>query len=131
MMGVRPFATAARTFLLTVSSVSAKYWRRSEWPSTTYCAPTALSMSAEISPVKAPLFSQCMFCAPTLMLLPLAAAATATRSTNGTQTTTSHWASATLDLSASTSSAPSQGSLFIFQLPAMMGFLILFTSVNG
>ena len=117
--------------MLTISSVSAKYWRRSEWPSTTYSAPTALSMSAEISPVYAPDFSQCMFCAPTLMLLPSAALTTAHRSTKGTHTTTSHLASATLALSASTSSAPSQGSLFIFQLPAMIGFLIFFTSVKG
>ena len=37
--------------LLTVSSVSAKYWRRSEWPMITYFTPASTSMPVEISPV--------------------------------------------------------------------------------
>ena len=31
-MGISPWANAATIFLLTPSSVSPKYWRRSEWP---------------------------------------------------------------------------------------------------
>ena len=39
-------------------SVSAKYWRRSEWPTMTYSTPRSSSMSALISPVNAPDFSK-------------------------------------------------------------------------
>ena len=56
-IGRRPFSSATRTFLLQASSVSLKYWRRSEWPMMTYLTPSSLSISAEISPVNAPDFS--------------------------------------------------------------------------
>ena len=57
MMGLMPASSTARTFLLTMESVSPKYCRRSLWPTMTYFTPRSLSMSAETSPVKAPLFS--------------------------------------------------------------------------
>ncbi len=49
----------------------AKYWRRSLWPTMTYSTPRSVSMSALISPVKAPDFSKWTFSAPTWMLVPL------------------------------------------------------------
>ena len=49
-MGVRPASRAALVFLLTVSSVSAKYWRRSLWPRMTYWA-SPTSIAALTSPV--------------------------------------------------------------------------------
>ena len=57
-MTFSPAARAAFVRLFTVSSVSAKYWRRSEWPVMTYSTPRSTSISALISPVKAPLFSK-------------------------------------------------------------------------
>ena len=39
IMGCRPASRAAWTFLLTETSVSPKYWRRSEWPIMTYFTP--------------------------------------------------------------------------------------------
>ena len=49
----------------TVSSVSPKYWRRSEWPTIAPWTPSSRSIGAEISPVNAPSSSQCTFCAAT------------------------------------------------------------------
>ncbi len=43
---------------------SLKYWRRSEWPRITWLTPSATSMAAEISPVKAPSSAKCIFWAP-------------------------------------------------------------------
>ena len=57
-MTLRPAFRAASARLLTVWSVSAKYWRRSEWPTMTYSTPRSSSMSALISPVNAPDFSK-------------------------------------------------------------------------
>ena len=64
--GIRPWRTAASVFRPTVSSVSPKCSRRSEWPSSTMSRLQSLSMTGEISPVQAPWSAQCMFCAPTL-----------------------------------------------------------------
>ena len=47
----------------TVSSVSPKYWRRSEWPTSEPATPSSSSIGAEISPVYAPSCSQWTFCA--------------------------------------------------------------------
>ena len=46
-------------------SVSLKYWRRSEWPSTTPWTSISVSIGAETSPVNAPFSASCMFCAKT------------------------------------------------------------------
>ena len=54
----------ARTFLLTTSSVSPKLARRSEWPTSTSCAPASATCGTETSPVHAPASAQCAFCAP-------------------------------------------------------------------
>ena len=43
------YVTARRR--ATVSSVSPKYWRRSEWPTIAPAAPSSSSIGAEISPV--------------------------------------------------------------------------------
>ena len=118
-IGVMPASSAACSFLLTVWSVSAKYSRRSLWPMTTYCTPISRSISALTSPVKAPLGSKCMFCAPTRMLVPLVAAIATRRSTYGTQITTSQFASFTSGLISSIREQACEGVLFIFQFPAI------------
>ena len=120
MMGFRPPARAALVRLLTVSLVSAKYWRRSLWPMTTYSTPRSVSMSALISPVKAPDFSKWTFSAPTWMLVPLVISTAVTRSVKGTQMTTSQPASLTAGISSLMRALASVAVLFIFQLPAMM-----------
>ncbi len=56
----------------------------------TYLTPSSLSMSAEISPVKAPDFSKCMFSAPIAILEPLAFLQQPEYPVNGTQRTISH-----------------------------------------
>ena len=53
-MGCSPAASAAGTFSWSALSISQLYSRRSEWPSTTACTPSSVSMAAETSPVKAP-----------------------------------------------------------------------------
>ena len=120
MMTFRPAFSAASVRLLTVWSVSAKYWRRSEWPTMTYSTPRSTSISALISPVKAPDFSKWTFSAPTWMLVPLVLATAVTRSVNGVQMTTSQAASFTAGISSSTRTAASEAVLFIFQLPAII-----------
>ncbi len=56
-----------------MSSVSPKYWRRSEWPMMTWVQPISSSMAGQISPVYAPSFSQYRSCAPMATFEPLAA----------------------------------------------------------
>ena len=118
-MTLSPAARPANVRLFTVSSVSAKYWRRSEWPVMTYSTPRSTSMSALISPVKAPLFSKWTFSAPTWMLVPLVFSTAVTRLVKGVQMTTSQPAPATAGMSSSMSAAASVAVLFIFQLPAI------------
>src|ERR1700687_4138982 len=50
-MGMSPASMADLSLRLTVSSVSPKYWRRSECPMMTWVTPTASNMLAHISPV--------------------------------------------------------------------------------
>src|SRR5438874_1470875 len=50
-IGVMPCLSAALTFLLTSSSVSAWYSRRSEWPTVTKLQPSFASITPEMSPV--------------------------------------------------------------------------------
>ena len=59
--------------------------RRSECPSTTPWTPSSTSIGAEISPVKAPSGSWCMFCAYTSTREPRALSIIARRSVKGTQ----------------------------------------------
>ena len=63
-IGVISFLNTALILPLTRSSVSPKYWRRSEWPTITYEQSSAVSIVAEISPVYAPFGSLCTSCAP-------------------------------------------------------------------
>jgi len=51
MMGVIPAEKSALTLRFTVSLVSPKYSRRSEWPTTQYAQPASTSILAETSPV--------------------------------------------------------------------------------
>ena len=61
IIGVNPASIAASTFLFTISLVSKKKVRLSECPKSTWLQPASLSISGDISPVNAPVFSQCMF----------------------------------------------------------------------
>src|ERR1035441_8447858 len=84
-------------------------------------------MAAEISPVNAPSLAHAIFCAPTRMGEPLAASTAAARFVKGGQITISQCS----DFSAngrnfSKNAVVSAGVLYIFQLPAMTGFLIIF-----
>ena len=49
--GTMPCLSAVCSFLFTISSVSAKYCRRSEWPMSVCVPPTAFSCPIEVSPV--------------------------------------------------------------------------------
>ena len=51
MTATRPASTAALARWFTVSSVSPKYWRRSEWPTMTCVTPASSSIAVETSPV--------------------------------------------------------------------------------
>ncbi len=124
-MGFNPFLSACTVRLLTVSSVSPNIWRRSLCPMITYSAPTSLSISALISPVKAPLSAQDTFSAPTLMLLPFVKRAAVAMAVYGTQITTSALASATNGFNSLMSCSAAALVLFIFQFPAMMGVLMI------
>jgi hypothetical protein len=57
-MGVSPASSAARVLRATVSSVSPKYCRRSECPTSTCVHPALFSMGPDTSPVNAPSLSQ-------------------------------------------------------------------------
>jgi hypothetical protein len=88
-IGVIPARSAAGTFSASALSVSPKSVLRSEWPSTTPWMPISLSIAADISPVKAPSGSSCMFWAYTSTREPRALSTIAFRSVNGTQIPTS------------------------------------------
>ncbi len=125
-MTVSPAAIAARVRLLTVSSVSPKYWRRSLCPVMTYFAPASTIMPVEISPVNAPWSSQWQFSVPTPTFVPAAAATAAGTSIAGVQHTISTLSAycAVASATAFTSAAVSDGLTFIFQFPAMILVLI-------
>ena len=63
----------------------------------TYLTPASTSISAEISPVKAPFSSKYMFSAPTATFVPFTASTTGTMSIAGTQYTTSTSSDLTID----------------------------------
>src|SRR5450759_413311 len=124
-MGFRPAASDATVFCRTVSPVSPKNWRRSLWPMMTHPAPTAAIMGAETSPVNAPSFFQYTSWAPIPTLLPLVAATAAAMFTNvGAITTSQCAAPATRGQNFSKKAVVSLADLYIFQLPAITGFLI-------
>ncbi len=81
----------AFSFLLTVSSVSPKNWRRSEWPTITYSTASLASIGGLTSPVNAPWSSQWQFCAPSdiLSLSAWMTVCSVRTSVNGGHTTTS------------------------------------------
>ncbi len=82
---------AALTLALTRASSSWWYWRRSEWPTTTYVQPSLASIAPETSPVYAPLSCADRSCAPYLMrsLSPSTSVCTLRMSVKGGSTATS------------------------------------------
>ena len=125
MMGVMPCSKALRTFLFTVSSVSAKYSLLSECPMITYFTPASSSIAGEISPVKAPFSSKYIFSAPIMILEPFAASIAGMMSIAGTHRSTSTSSFATRGFNVLISSTAWLGVIFIFQLPAMIFFLAI------
>src|SRR5699024_3559548 len=105
----------------------AKYWRRSLWPKMTQLHPASLSISALNSPVYAPLEAQCIFCAASATFDSLSPSWTATRLAAVGATTISHPVySPTAPTISSIRARDSASVLFIFQLPATIGFLMVF-----
>ena len=125
MIGVIPCSKAFNTFLFTVASVSAKYSLLSECPMITYFTPTSVNMLGAISPVYAPLSSKYIFSAPMLIFVPLAASIAGTMLIAGTQNTTSTSSFCTNGFNSLIKATASLGVLFIFQLPAIIFFLML------
>jgi hypothetical protein len=110
--------------LLTVTSVSPKYCLRSLWPMMTYSTPMETSIGAEISPVKAPEFSQWQFSAPTLIFVPFARLEDRGQIDIGHADDDAAFRAREAQLlSARDELAGLAGVLFIFQLPAMTAFL--------
>ncbi len=121
-IGCRPAASAADSLCDSALSVSLKYWRRSECPSTTPCVSISVSIFADTSPVNAPSSASCMFCAKTSTREPRVESIIACRSVNGTQIATSTPSiDDTRGSSAAMYSSASATVLCIFQLPAMNG----------
>src|SRR5664279_2860638 len=123
-----PAAMTALALALMISSVSAWYSRRSEWPTTTYRQPSLASMSAEISPVYAPEAWTETSCAPHAIgyFSPSISVCTVRMSVNGTMTAASVVAglylwSDSVHASFWTSPVASTWLRFIFQLPAISG----------
>src|SRR3954451_16619599 len=88
-------------------------------------------MGPEISPVKAPSLAHPIFCAPTRMFEPLTASTAAVRSVKGGQITISQCSDlSTSGRNFSKNAVVSAGVLYIFQLPAMTGFLIVVAVKN-
>ena len=93
-IGVTPCLSAALTFLLTSSSDSAWYSRRSEWPTVTKLQPSFASIAPEMSPVYAPDSCGDTSCAPWVSgsLSPSIRVCTLRMSVNGGSTATSTFA---------------------------------------
>src|SRR5260370_32687406 len=119
-MGVRPLASAIRVFLATLSSVSRKSWRRSEWPMMTYRQPASASMGAETSPVNAPSLLQETFWPAMAMQEPFAASTAVRIAVDGGVTTMSQCAApVTSGRNEEKNARVSASVLYIFQLPAI------------
>src|SRR5882724_3948985 len=130
-IGIRPASKAVFSFKFTVSSVSPKYWRRSECPMITWVQPTASNMPAEISPVYAPSFSQCRFWPPIAILDPFVASTAAGRETKEGQTViSSRVCSAIKGAKLRKKSRVWSDVLYIFQFAAI-SFLRMIPFTNG
>ena len=117
---LRPSLSAYASLVASISSVSPKYSRRSEWPSSTHLMPIATSCSTAVSPVKAPQPVKLAFCgqmtAPLVIILE-----TSGTCTGDGHTYTSHPAVSHL-LMLAASLVSSEGLLGLhFQLPPTMG----------
>ena len=84
-------------------------------------------MPGAISPVKAPFSSMYMFSAPTSTFVPFTASTTGTISIAGTQYTTSTSSDFTKSFNSSTNLTASLGVMFIFQFPATIFLLAIFS----
>src|SRR5207248_1558546 len=107
-----PCSSAAAVRRATVSSVSPKYCRRSEWPTIAPATPSSCSIGAEISPVYAPSAAQWTFWAKTVWALSTAVAS----ETYGGQSTAS---TPSGGRKAAQKSRVSPGPLDIFQFAAI------------
>src|SRR3981081_2977946 len=98
----------------------------------TYEQPTDLSIAADPSPVKAPSLAQNMFCAPTATRVPCAAVTAAGRLGKGGQITISQFSErSTKGQNLSKKLVVSAAVLYIFQLPAITGFLLIRSLVRN
>src|SRR5256714_12494751 len=105
-----PSACSAR--IPTVSSVSPKYCRRSEWPTIAPWTPSSDRIFVEPSPVKAPSSAQCTFWAYTVCPLVTAAPSDPNGGQRTASTPPGGW-------NAAQNSRVAPGPLYIFQLPAI------------
>ena len=120
MMGMMPFSMRALALALTSISSSPWYWRRSEWPTMQYLAPTSASWLAETSPVYAPFSNLDTSSPPAATLQSLPALIMAGIITAGVHSTISQVrVLGRLALSSSMKGLISEASMFIFQLPAI------------
>src|SRR3954469_3148312 len=123
-IGSRPASKAAGILSCSARSVSLKYWRRSECPSSVPWTPSSFSIGADTSPVYAPSGSWCMFCASTFTSEPPRPSRVAASAVNGGQIATSTpLPSGSRASSFCVYSRASAVVLNIFQLPAMYGRL--------
>src|SRR5438105_7068714 len=123
MITLSPHERAAAVFLATISSVSPRYRRRSEWPTMTHWH-RSLSIAGETSPVYAPDISQKQSCAPSFTPDSTSTSETARSHGNGGKidtSTRSAWPRATERTPRTRSSASSMLFGFIFQFAATSG----------
>ena len=124
--GSRPVRHAASALARTMASVSPQSVRRSECPTMIWLAPASLSISAEMSPVWAPLAAAWQFWPPTRTPLPFTALAMPISSVAGGQIRTSRSVQPACFTPSATPPASARASAarpFIFQLPAISGRL--------
>src|SRR2546425_3907769 len=123
MITPRPHDSPAAVFLATISSVSPRYNRRSEWPTMTHWQ-RSLSIAGETSPVYAPDISQKQSWAPSFTPDSTSTSETARSQGNGGKietSTRSAWPRATERMPRTRSSASSMLVGFIFQFAATSG----------
>src|SRR6266849_5985466 len=127
-----PAAMPAWALRLTISSVSKKYCRRSEWPTITCEHPASRSMKAATSQVNAPSFcSAAQFCAATLTFEPSRRSATLFKAVKtGASTISQRFAFATSGFKATAVATESVTVLYIFQFPAMTGLRMATTGTR-
>src|SRR5581483_3175434 len=121
-IGTRPASRTAGTLRASASSVSPKYWRRSECPTIAPHAPTSTSIGGETSPVNAPEASKWTFWAATTTGDPPHRSITTGSAVNGGQIATSTPVRpAACGRKASRNSRACPRVLFIFQFAATRG----------